>query len=68
MPHFVRYKDDLNAFGNMDDYDKSESYLIIVKYIARLDRQKMGGNPTSIDKGTDIEFLKETLLEYEQKS
>jgi thioredoxin-related protein len=68
IPHFVRYKDNLNAFGNMNDYDKSESYLNIVKYMALLDRQKNGGNPTSIDTGTDIEFLKETLLEYKQKS
>jgi hypothetical protein len=67
-PHFVRYKEDLNAFGNMDDYDKSESYLNIVKYMALLNRQKNGGNSTSIDTGTDIEFLKETLLEYKQKS
>jgi hypothetical protein len=52
----------------MDDYDKSESYLNIVKYMALLDRQRKGGNSTSIDTGTDIEFLKETLLEYEQKS
>ena len=52
----------------MDDYDKSESYLSIVKYMALLDRQKNGGNPTSIDTGTDIEFLKETLLENEQRS
>jgi len=66
-PHFVRYIDELNAFGNMDDYDKSESYLNIVKYMALLDRQK-SGNSTSIDTGTDIEFLKETLLEYKKKS
>ena len=68
IPHFVRYKDELNAFGNMDDHGKSESYLNIVKYMALLDRQKNGGNPTSIDTGTDIEFLKETLLENEQRS
>ena len=64
-PHFTRYKE---AFENMDDYDKSESYLNIVKYMALLVRQKIGGNSTSIDTGTDIESLKETLLEYEQKN
>jgi hypothetical protein len=68
IPHFVRYKDDLNAFGNMDDYDKSESYLNIVKYMALLDRQRNGGDSTSIDTGTDIKFLKETLLENKQRS
>jgi hypothetical protein len=64
-PHFTRYKE---AFENMDDYDKSEAYLNIVKYMALLVRQKIGGNSTSIDTGTDIESLKETLLEYEQKN
>jgi hypothetical protein len=64
-PHFTRYKE---AFENMDDYDKSESYLNIVKYMALLDRQRKGGKSTSIDTGTDIESLKETLLEYEQKN
>jgi thioredoxin-related protein len=68
IPHFVRYKDEVNAFGNMNDYDKSESYLNIVKYMALLYRQKSDENSTNIDTGTDIEFLKETLLEYEQKS
>ena len=63
MPHFVRYKDELNAFGDMDDHDKSEAYLNIVKYMALLDRQKNGGNSTNIDTGTDIESLKEALLE-----
>jgi hypothetical protein len=64
-PHFTRYKE---AFENMDDYDKSESYLNIVKYMALLDRQKNGGMSTNIDTGTDIEFLKETLLENEQRN
>jgi hypothetical protein len=64
-PHFTRYKE---AFENMDDYDKSEAYLNIVKYMALLVRQKIGGNSISIDTGTDIESLKETLLEYEQKN
>jgi hypothetical protein len=52
----------------MDDYDKSEAYLNIVKYMALLVRQKIGGNSISIDTGTDIESLEETLLEYEQKN
>jgi hypothetical protein len=68
IPHFVRYKDEVNAFGNMNDHDKSESYLNIVKYMALLYRQKSDENSTNIDTGTDIEFLKETLLKYEQKS
>lgn len=59
-PHFIRRKE---AFENMDDYDKSEAYLNIVKYMALLDRQKNGGNSTNIDTGTDIESLKEALLE-----
>ncbi|HIF47919.1 hypothetical protein [Candidatus Thioglobus sp.] len=68
IPHFVRYKDEVNAFGKMNDHDKSESYLNIVKYMALLYRQKSDENSTNIDTGTDIEFLKETLLKYEQKS
>ena len=52
----------------MDDHNKSEAYLNIVKYMALLDRQKNGENSTGIDTGTDIESLKEALLEYEQKN
>jgi len=66
MPHFIRYKDEHNAFGNMNDYDKSESYINIVKYMALLSRQRSGGS-TSIDTGTDIEYLKKVIHNHKDK-
>ena len=65
-PYFVKYKDDGLNFATMDDFDKSENYLNIVKYMALLDRERFG-KEHSIDTGTNIEFLKEVQSEYNDK-
>jgi hypothetical protein len=70
-PHYIKYKDDsMSDFISMDECDKSESYLNIVKYMALLDRERSGFGqlpPIDIDTGTDIEHLKETQRTYDNQ-
>jgi len=65
-PHFMKYKDDMSYFVSTDDFDKSESYLNIVKYMALLDRERFG-KEHSIDTGTNIEFLMDMQSKYNDK-
>jgi hypothetical protein len=65
--HYVKYKDEtLSNFASMDDFDKSEAYLNIVKYMALLDRER-NYDGHSIDIGTNLEDLKKTQIVYDNQ-
>jgi len=67
LQHYIKYKDDMvSDFVSMDDFDKSESYLNIVKYMALLDRERFYDGH-SIDTGTNIEYLKEAQSRYDDQ-
>jgi len=66
-PHYMRYKDDLMSdFVSMDEHDKSQSYLNIVKYMVLIDRER-SYPPFNIDTGTNIELLMETQRKYDNQ-
>ena len=71
-PHYIKHKDaSMSDFMSMDEYDKSESYLNIVKYMVLLDRERSGfgqeSPPFNIDIGTDIKHLIETQRMYDNQ-
>ncbi len=66
-PHYMRYKDEsLSDYMSMDDFDKSEAYLNIVKYMVLLDRER-NYDGHSIDIGTNLEDLKKTQIRYDNQ-